>query len=320
MTKQLKDLELGALVMYPDAKYYNEPIVWKLCGHDHPGYPTGSTIVITDNIICFKCFDAAERKNPISRNVRRYGNNDYDTSNIREWLNTYKPKWKNHIYDAPPSDDNVRFNPYYDEPGFLTNFSDVFINALIPLDNGDYFTLPTLDNMGFECGGIVSAERFPIFDKSESRICCATKGAIYHNDFTTSYFNYWLKDALYGSSRYVHIVSHYGHLFHSWAYDSNIGVRVVCNLKSDTLVTDQPNENGVYEIILDRDDQSINHIENSKTENPICENVYTEEELDMVLDLITWLQVPSLEDGYSQNVCNLWLKVNHKLNLVKYRT
>lgn len=89
-------------------------------------------------------FDNAEPDSP-DENVRDYGNNIYELSNIRQWLNSRGKGWyqKKHMYDAAPS--------YVGKKGFMSRFSKKELKAIIPAAVGhndglcDYFYLPSQD-------------------------------------------------------------------------------------------------------------------------------------------------------------------------------
>jgi hypothetical protein len=80
-------------------------------------------------------FDEAEPGNP-DEWVADYGNNIYDLSNIRQWLNSDGENWfsKTHEYDAPPS--------YANKSGFLSRFRKRELKRISHKENGDYFYLP----------------------------------------------------------------------------------------------------------------------------------------------------------------------------------
>ena len=82
-------------------------------------------IAQTKQIIDLRCFDAIESTNTdIDR--KNYGNNNWQYSNIKQFLNSDKETWysSQHSYDAPPNSSNTSTNPYDTHKGFLYYFSD----------------------------------------------------------------------------------------------------------------------------------------------------------------------------------------------------
>ena len=126
----LSSLPIGSKVIDPNTKYYGEPISWLVAAKDH--YGNNATTLLAQNILTFKPFDAKEPTNPNEWQAE-YGNNDYCLSNIHQWLNAKGANWfeASHEHDAAPTEDNVYRNAYSDENGFLTDFSEAFLNALI---------------------------------------------------------------------------------------------------------------------------------------------------------------------------------------------
>ncbi len=131
-----KELALGDAV--PFGTYNNEPIIWRVI-HLSPDH--SSAVLITENIITMKAFDAADSGTFNKENGEDYwkysgedfadpalearvrGSNEWGTSNIRAWLNsdtqvvTYEG---GHPVKAAMSDMK---NGYEDEAGFLYGFT-----------------------------------------------------------------------------------------------------------------------------------------------------------------------------------------------------
>lgn len=112
--------------------YYGEPILWRCIDIDENG-----PLMLSDRIITLKAFDAISAENKRNgshaRHEKRYWCSNYwGDSNIRSWLNSDaeagKVEW---LCGYPPmiTYENgkmsfVTCNPYDDEAGFLSNFSD----------------------------------------------------------------------------------------------------------------------------------------------------------------------------------------------------
>ena len=136
----LKDLPIGTRVVDNDTKYLGEPIVWLVADKNHKGYPNNSVTLLSEKILCRKCFDAPEKKSASTGVIAAdNGNGVYYVSNINSWLNSASHYWyyKTHSADTPPGPEN--FNSDYDkkysyenESGFLTNFSSGLSRSLLP--------------------------------------------------------------------------------------------------------------------------------------------------------------------------------------------
>ncbi|MDN5307960.1 MAG: hypothetical protein PWP16_1323 [Eubacteriaceae bacterium] len=146
-------------------------------------------------------FDEAEPGNPDEWRAD-YGNNDYELSNIRQWLNSRGNDWfrKQHEYDAPPED-------YEYTNGFLTDFTEKELDAIKKLENGDLFYLPSVDEVD-----LVTGDEFD-------------KGWV------------WTRTPYSGSSYFVRGVSSTGALLDNYAFNGNFGVRPLCSLSSETKLT-----------------------------------------------------------------------------------
>ena len=186
LKKQISEFsndDIGTEVTIP---YTNEgsgisgPIIFEVVGVNHhtsEEHPKTITLM-TKNIIRKASFDAVEPNNTNSK--RKYGNNRWSVSNIRQWLNSdgAAGKWftAQHEYDAPPT--------YADAPGFLAGFSaDVLqhftditnTTKLNNVDGGgtettvDKVFLPSFTEMGF--GGNLEGSHLSIrYPDANSRI------------------------------------------------------------------------------------------------------------------------------------------------------
>ena len=150
-------------------------------------------IAMAKQIIDLRCFDAKESSNSDS-NRKNYGNNNWQYSNIEQWLNSDQSNWYSaqHSADAPPSSANiwvssrVAYNPYDTKPGFLYYWSDeekaVLQNMTLTLanptvDGGGSYTwtgkiwLPTYTQMsGNQNNSISEGTQFSKFTDNASRI------------------------------------------------------------------------------------------------------------------------------------------------------
>ena len=277
MAKALSSLAAGALVKDTGTLYNGKAIVWKIADKNHAGYPANSVTLITERIISLKCFDAIESGNSDS-DRKRYGNNRWIYANIRQWLNSQAAagQWYSaqHGQDAPPSNANVwdNYNEYQQEAGFLAGFSANFLAALLTtthtvgkaqVDGGgtesctDKIFLATCTEVGLS-GDVTAGSKLAIFSNDASRQAKPTAEAVSKSEYTNSSLNanspwyWWLADAYASNSCRVRRVNSSGALDWSSACNGGGGVRPLCNIKSDILVSDNPDSDGAYTIIWNR--------------------------------------------------------------------
>ena len=277
MAKALSSLAAGALVKDTGTLYNGKAIVWKIADKNHAGYPANSVTLITERIISLKCFDAKESGNSDS-NRKSYGNNRWIYANIRQWLNSQAAagQWYSaqHGQDAPPSNANVwdNYNEYQQEAGFLAGFSANFLAALLTttrtvgkaqVDGGgtesctDKIFLATCTEVGLS-GDVTAGSKLAIFSNDASRQAKPTAEAVSKSEYTNSSLNanspwyWWLADAYASDSYDVRYVISSGALDGGIACGGGGGVRPLCNIKSDILVSDNPDSDGAYTIIWNR--------------------------------------------------------------------
>ncbi len=112
--------------------YYGEPILWRCAAVDENG-----PLMISDEIICLKPFDARTGANSESGSHSRpgtkspdiraeQGSNYWADSNMRSWLNSDAEagnvEW---LCKNPPDPAHTSYNAYDGEAGFLTSFGDI---------------------------------------------------------------------------------------------------------------------------------------------------------------------------------------------------
>ena len=280
MPQQLGNLAVGAKVKDTTTNLYGQPIVWKVAGKNHSGYPANSVTLITDRIVKIQCSDAKEPSNS-NADRQNYGNNRHIFSNIRRWLNSNAGAgaWyaAQHAQDAPPSSANVwsNHNPYDNQAGFLNSFSANFINALLTTtltvarntvtDGGgsetftDKIFLPSTTEVGLANeNGVAEGAKLALFSDNASRLAMPTAQAVSNSTYTTGSLNassnwyYWLRTPYAPNSNYVRCVNSGGTLSIDYAFIGNFGVRPLCNLQSSILVSDTVDGDGAYTIIWNR--------------------------------------------------------------------
>ena len=269
MVQKLSDLPVGALVKDNLSKYYDKPVIWKIVDKNHYGYPSNTVTLISDKIISLKAFDGKESRN--NNYERRSGNNYYKYSNLLQWLNSGLSNWYSaqHGADAPPNSSNTTCNPYDSEPGFLYNFSSDFKNAMVStslktarpkIDGGGSETvtskifLASTTEVGLANEeGIAEGTRFPIFDGDESRTAYITAEAVSKNNYkkatTSSPWWWWLRTHYKSAMNVVHVADRDGSLNLAGVDEGRYGVRPLCNLKSEVLVSDNKDADGAYTML-----------------------------------------------------------------------
>lgn len=244
-TKTLHDLPVGAKVVDKNTKYYGAPIVWQVA--DHGYYGQTLTTLVSERILTFKAFDAAEPNNPDEWRSD-YGNNDYRVSNIGLWLNSYKEDWfmPLHEYDQAPTEDYVYGRPYADEKGFLANFSEDFVKHINDSVVGKVFLL-SAEEVGLSNEG----KSLALFTDNNSRKAKPTPECVEIDDEGSADEPdwWWLRTPSAGYSNLVRGVDASGALSDDYAYSGHHGVRPALNLPSEIRVKAEPDANGIYEIV-----------------------------------------------------------------------
>ncbi len=273
MSQTLGSLPVGAKIKEKDTKYLGVPIVWLKADSDHTDYPSGSTTLITEKIIARRALDAKEPSNSDS-NRKNYGNNKYSVSNIDQWLNSDAAAgaWYSarHSADqAPNSTSNVSANPYSAKAGFLSEFSPAFKKALLDTtlkvalntvtDGGNYETITRkvflasrAETFGSAENSVMEGSLLALFAENTNAVRVAYQGQTTVQDGGTagSAWYWWLRTPYSSNSCYVRDVYSGGSLDGFIACNGTWGVRPLCNLKSDTLVSDSVDDEGCYELLL----------------------------------------------------------------------
>ena len=276
----LSSLPIGAKIKVPHSVMGN--VIFLKADQNHTGYPENSTTLITDELILLRAFDAKEPNNTNSER-RSYGNNRYSVSNIDHWLNStasagqwYSPQ---HATDQSPNSTSVvSRNPYDTDAGFLNGFDARFIAAMqdttikvarnTVTDGGGYDTLvrkvflPSKAELFNQSeNSIIEGSLLQYFQANTNAIRVAkisTYAAEDNNNkgsdsVTAGTANwYWMRTPNSSDSGSVRSVYSDGSLGDYYgACVGNDGVRPLCNLNSETPVSDQPDSDGYYSLLLD---------------------------------------------------------------------
>lgn len=272
MAKRISELLIGSKVVDPDTKYYGKPIVWLIADKNHEGYPTNSITLISEQILCLKCFDAKE-PDSLDPEICEYGNSQYSISNINLWLNSTGNWYRTqHELDEPPSKKYVRVghHSYENENGFLTNFSQYFKNVLITTNlktitginasndtetlNEKIFLASTTEIGGTNEKSIAEGSKLSLFSGNNSRMAYLTLEAfnnsgVKNSEFITidKPFFWWLRTPHPARSFLVKRIDSAGKVGESEAFNS-LGIRPLCNIKNNILVSDDTDSDGAYRI------------------------------------------------------------------------
>lgn len=275
MSQSISALPVKAKVKDTSTTYYGVPIIWEIGDKNHAGYPANSVTLVAANILKLACFDAKESGNSNS-DRRRYGNNRYSLSNLRQWLNKAGSPWyqAQHGADAAPTNANVwsNYNEYDDEAGFLTGFSAQMLAAILnttltvakaSVDGGGsetvtdrVFLLSKAEvGLGAE-NGVSEGSTLAMFSDNASRQCRPTAQAVANSEYTSGSLSasqpwwYWLRSPLASYSYSVRYVYSDGTLLSDrGACGGSSGVRPALNLSSSILVSDSPDSDGAYTIV-----------------------------------------------------------------------
>ncbi len=196
-------------------KYYGEPIMWKCVAND-----TDGIMLVSEYILCLKAFDAAESgtAHQGSGNVQKYGSNIWSNSNIREWLNS-SAQTVSFTTQAPvKSAVGGGYNSYADEPGFLSNFSQV---------ERDGIKAVSIDGVTDKVFLLTVDEVIKYFGDGERRKKITNTGnqkSEYKVESENNYWYYWTRSPFSGFTFILQVVGGSGNLDNAGAYVGGEGV------------------------------------------------------------------------------------------------
>lgn len=142
--------------------------------------------IISEYALDYIPFDVGEDLNP-DYSRRRVGSNDYESSNILQFLNSAEEGWwqPTHAYDTCPDRYHARNSAYNEIPGFLFGFEDYELACFT-----SRFELPQTTD-------IIGGTRFELFNRKGIR-AKPTWGLVYdrsnHPFNTDSFVDFWTCD------------------------------------------------------------------------------------------------------------------------------
>lgn len=280
MTQALGNLPIGSKVKFGTYKVESEtalPIIWTIPDKNHSGYPANSVTLFAKYIIDLLGVDAKEPTNT-DTNRQTSGNNRYSQSNMDQWLNDIGSSWwtASHAYDATPNDAGMsQPTGYADKNGFKSNFTTDELAAVLDTtiriakntvtDGGSYedivrkFFIPSttelnLANENSIAEGVVLSAYSGAADAA--RIAYPTAALVANTlsaskpASTAAAWYYLLRTPDSANSYNVRSVYTSGALGNGNACSGNLGLRPLCNLKSDVLVSDSVDGDGCYQTIF----------------------------------------------------------------------
>lgn len=282
-TQALGNLPIGAKVKYGKHSVNGEtpePIIWIIVDKNHTGYPSNSVTLNTTQIIDVRSFDSHEPNNP-NTNRATYGNNNYQVSNLDQWLNKSDAdgKWYQaaHAYDYPPSTvTSSGESSYVERPGFLHFFTsqerasllNTTLKVLMPRIDTNAGTIKTISRKVFllslpEVGlgkenGVSDGTAIAYFTSATraktvtDQVFDNTKAIGAHLPSSRNAPHYWwLRTPYYADTFTVTGVFNTttGTRGDYTAQTANIGVAPAINLSSSLKVTTTVDEDGCYTFV-----------------------------------------------------------------------
>lgn len=282
-TQALGNLPIGAKVKYGKHSVNGEipePIVWTIVDKNHTGYPSSSVTLNTTQIIDVRSFDSPEPNNPNANRVT-YGNNNYQVSNLDQWLNKSDAdgKWYQaaHAYDYPPlTVPSSGESSYVERPGFLHFFTgqerasllNTTLKVLMPRIDTNAGTIQTisrkvfllsLPEVGLGTENSVSDGTAIAYFTSVTRAKTVTDQVFDHSKTIGAHLPssrsaphyWWLRTPYYADTFTVTGVFNTttGTRGDYTAQTANIGVAPAINLSSSLKVTTTTDEDGCYTFV-----------------------------------------------------------------------
>lgn len=275
MAKYLSSLQTGDKVRF--GKFFSVPVSWIIADKNHKGYPSNSATLLAEKVVMMGAYDAREPYNSYD-DCSRYGNSRYSLSNIHQFLNKDAARlqwWKgSHVTDHSPSSGFVNYDPYTGRNAFLYEFDQQEKDMLMDTDRALFYYsgtgsqakeqltakvfLLTTAEVGINTvtDSSISGYQLEWLKVAANRICSMTEQAAANaqnqSNFTPS-ANYacpwWLAAPETSAPCNVFYVNSVGKRATSTAY-SSCGIRPACNLPLSTRITDEPDEDGYYNVVV----------------------------------------------------------------------
>lgn len=190
-----REIEIGSVIQL--GAYQDENILWRVVSRDADGY-----LLVSKNVICFKAYStisAGEKSGPP----------------LIKWLNSHESIVS---YEYPPSADEVWYNAYEKEAGFLAGFDDMNLKVM-KLSAG--IGIPKVDEL-------TAFEHFELASRPTRAALEQSEGSFGEEYDINSPCPYWISDG----SEY-NIIDKYGKKDTSVKHDGTVGVRPVIVLNKN---------------------------------------------------------------------------------------
>lgn len=279
MAQILSNLPVGAKVKFGKYSVNGEtaqPITWLIVAKNHrhiyggSKYPDNAITLLTEKLIDTRPFDAAEPNNT-NANRRDWGNNNYEVSNIDQWLN--KDNGAGEWYVAAHSVDQAP-NPTYtntqtayaNRPGFLNAFSSDEKNAILNSSIGyqRFFTdvsgsqvttaslvrkvfIPSRYDVSDANSQMWEGETWEYFVNNPSLVTSFTEQALAYSQSTIMKPQWWIRTHNGGNPHQVFTFEGTGAMTGMQVRDA-MGVRPALNLAANTPVSDTTDSEGCYTV------------------------------------------------------------------------
>lgn len=274
MPHRVEDLSVGTKIKFGAYSVSGEEphkIAWIKVHHNNTLYNEFAEDILP--------FDAKEPLNP-RVNRRNYGSNRYSVSNICGFINSEQEDWfkKQSETDTPPTEEYLQDgNPgYKSKPGFLHFFQPweleqiltskivTKLNSADVVEDGDDTAkydvafqrvfLASRDNLFGE--KFNEGEWWDYFSNYGKRSCEASDACVQFSrasdnlelDYDPA-CGYFLRTCHPDETCYVKRVDRYGECQNEVACDSETGLRVALVIDPNTLVSDEPDEDGYYQVL-----------------------------------------------------------------------
>lgn len=216
---------------------------------------TNNNIFITEHVECCYPFDHPEPNNPHAEKAA-YGNNRYSVSNVDQFLNSRKMAWNHpkHSHDAPP--DEAQWN------GFLAFFRKWEIEKIqrtkLKIDLSDW------DKEELGKSYEIISRRIFLPSRSDLVKTGVEKVWDYFQTARPKATNlngnnkyYWLRSPNQESKGRVMYITPSGKVDTCEVFHSIMGVRPALKIKADTIVTDELEDQGYYEVVQNDKENEI---------------------------------------------------------------
>lgn len=246
----LGNLAIGDTIEF--GTFAGKPIVWYVAHNGDDGFFTTYNMTLVSKFVIQKefPFDAAEPDHE-DNYISETGSACYFESNINTWLNSAAAEGN---WFSPMTDTDVApADAYKYLPGFLREFTNIEKDALV----SKYITTSYCPGYGLPMKSMGQSKKIYLLSDFEvglsnegDKLALFTTSSYIPAKFTNSStkYAYWLRSG--DEDQDVRTVTTSGTLSTQQPYWHAVGVRPVCNLLNTTIVSNEPNANGNYILVV----------------------------------------------------------------------